>query len=575
MILRNYGIGTRLAAGIAFILLIATALLSLSLLGSARDRDSIGSTFKAVNRQAELAQAMHRSLLRAGIAVRNMGLQTTVDGVNAAETAANAARTTYLEQKKALEATGLSAEGQALLGELSGLTGQTDKHFQDAVGLAQQFNTEQAAAIIATKIDPLSARIEDVLARFTTLQQRQSAAALTDAEQHAGSTARLIMAVGSCGLALSIWLAWALARSILAPLREALDVARQVAAGNLTRRARVHGQDETAQLLGALNDMSDSLVRVVADVRNSSDSIATGSAQIASGNADLSARTEQQAAALQQTAASMDQLGGTVQQNAGNARQASQLAQGASDVAGRGGQVVSQVVDTMKGISASSRRIADIIGVIDGIAFQTNILALNAAVEAARAGEQGRGFAVVAAEVRNLAQRSAAAAKEIKSLIAASVEQVEAGNTLVEQAGTTMHDIVGAIQRVTDIVAEISMASAEQSSGVTQVGQAVTQMDQATQQNSALVEQTAAAAASLRSQAQQLVQAVAVFRLEAGTGGAAPARSPATALRAAAQVRARPARPTASASTRSAVPAAAPATASASATGHADEWESF
>jgi methyl-accepting chemotaxis protein len=514
MTLRNYGIGARLTATLAFILLIAAALLSLSLLGSASDRDAIGRTLKSAGAQAELAQSMHRSLLHAAVAVRNMGLQTTVDGVNAAETAAKAAQATYLQHKKALEAAGLSAEGQALLGELATLTGQTDKHFHDAVGLAQQFNTEQAAAIIATRIDPLNARIEDVLARFTALQQRQAGAALAEAEQHAGRTATLIIAVGGCGLALSIWLGWALARSILAPLREAVDVARQVAAGDLARRAQVDGQDETAQLLGALNDMSDSLVRVVAEVRTSSHGIATGSAQIASGNADLSARTEQQASALQQTAASMEQLGSTVQQNAGNARQASQLAQGASEVAGRGGQVVAQVVDTMKGISASSKRIADIIGVIDGIAFQTNILALNAAVEAARAGEQGRGFAVVATEVRNLAQRSASAAKEIKTLIAASSDQVAAGNKLVEQAGATMHDIVGAIQRVTDIVAEISVASAEQSTGVNQVGQAVTQMDHATQQNSALVEQTAAAAASLRTQAEQLVQAVAVFQLE-------------------------------------------------------------
>ena len=514
MTLRNYGIGARLAAAVAFILLIATALLSLSLLGSAGDREAIGRTLKTASSQAELAQSMHRSLLHAAVAVRNMGLQTTVDGVNAAETAAKAAQATYLQHKKALEAAGLSTEGQTLLGELATLTAQTDKHFLDAVGLAQQFNTEQAAAIIATRIDPLNARIEDVLARFTALQQHQAADALAAAEQRAGNTAKLIMAVGVGGLALSIWLAWALAHSILAPLREAVDVARQVAAGDLTRRAQVRGRDETAQLLGALNDMSDSLGRVVAEVRTSSHGIATGSAQIASGNADLSERTERQASALQQTAASMDQLGSTVQQNAGNARQASQLAQGASAVAGRGGLVVAQVVDTMKGISASSRRITDIIGVIDGIAFQTNILALNAAVEAARAGEQGRGFAVVATEVRNLAQRSASAAKEIKTLIAASGDQVAAGNKLVEQAGATMHDIVGAIQRVTDIVAEISVASAEQSTGVTQVGQAVTQMDHATQQNSALVEQTAAAAASLRTQAEQLVQAVAVFKLD-------------------------------------------------------------
>jgi len=242
--------------------------------------------------------------------------------------------------------------------------------------------------------------------------------------------------------------------------------------------------------------------------------VATASAQIAQGNQDLSGRTEQQASALQQTAATMDELGSTVRNNADNAKQANQLALGASAVAVRGGGVVGQVVETMKGINQSSRKIADIIGVIDGIAFQTNILALNAAVEAARAGEQGRGFAVVASEVRSLAQRSAEAAKQIKVLISASVERVEQGTAQVDQAGRTMEEIVGAIKRVSDIVGEISAASAEQSSGVSQVGEAVTQMDQATQQNAALVEESAAAAQSLQQQAQQLVEAVAIFKLQ-------------------------------------------------------------
>ncbi len=251
-------------------------------------------------------------------------------------------------------------------------------------------------------------------------------------------------------------------------------------------------------------------------MRNSSDSIATGSAQIASGNADLSQRTEEQASALEETAASMEQLGSTVKANADSAREANQLAISASTVAIQGGEVVGQVVETMKGINDSSKRIADIISVIDGIAFQTNILALNAAVEAARAGEQGRGFAVVASEVRSLAQRSAEAAKEIKVLITASVERVEQGTTLVGQAGTTMVEVVSSIKRVTDIMGEISAASTEQSAGVSQVGEAVSQMDQVTQQNAALVEESAAAAESLKSQAQQLVQAVAVFKINQG-----------------------------------------------------------
>jgi methyl-accepting chemotaxis protein len=306
------------------------------------------------------------------------------------------------------------------------------------------------------------------------------------------------------------------ARSISRPLNEAIAVAERVAAGDLTSRCAITTKDETAQLLHALMEMQESLVKVVGNVRQNADGVATASAEIAQGNNDLSARTEQQASALEETAASMEELGSTVKQNADNAKQANQLALGASTVAMKGGEVVSQVVTTMKGINDSSKKIADIIGVIDGIAFQTNILALNAAVEAARAGEQGRGFAVVASEVRSLASRSADAAKEIKTLINASVERVGQGTVLVDQAGVTMAEVVASIKRVTDIMGEISAASTEQSAGVAQVGEAVTQMDQATQQNAALVEESAAAAESLKGQAQQLVQAVAVFKLGAG-----------------------------------------------------------
>jgi methyl-accepting chemotaxis protein len=274
-----------------------------------------------------------------------------------------------------------------------------------------------------------------------------------------------------------------------------------------------------SQLLAALKDMQHNLVQLVATVRNSSDGVSIASAEIATGNHDLSARTESQASAIEETSASMEELSSNVSQNADSARQANQLAKTAASVAIRGGQVVSQVVDTMKGINESSRKIADIIGVIDGIAFQTNILALNAAVEAARAGEQGRGFAAVASEVRSLAGRSAEAAREIKSLIGASVERVEHGTSLVDQAGSTMTEVVGAIQRVADIMAEISSASSEQAAGVTQVGEAVTQMDHVTQQNAALVEQMAAAASSLKSQAQDLVQVVASFKTHGAQSG--------------------------------------------------------
>jgi methyl-accepting chemotaxis protein len=293
---------------------------------------------------------------------------------------------------------------------------------------------------------------------------------------------------------------------------ELKQVADAVAQGDLSTAIALRAGDSSS-VLAALATMRDQLAQTVRSVRLNADSVATASAQIASGNADLSSRTEQQASSLQQTAASMEELGATVRQNADNARQANQLALGSSQVAARGGETVRAVVDTMKGITESSRKIGDIIGTIDGIAFQTNILALNAAVEAARAGEAGRGFAVVASEVRSLAQRSADAAREIKSLIGASVERVEQGTALVDQAGATMQEIVASIQRVTDIVGEISSASTEQASGVGQVGQAVTQMDQVTQQNAALVEESAAAAESLKQQAQLLVQSVAAFRL--------------------------------------------------------------
>ena len=324
--------------------------------------------------------------------------------------------------------------------------------------------------------------------------------------------------LGACGLAIGLSIALALTitrgltRALGAEPAELNEAAQRVAAGDLGTVAGAHGAP-SGSVMAALGDMQASLARVVGQVRNASDSIATGSAQIATGNADLSQRTEEQAANLQQTAASMEQLNATVRNNADTARQATQLSTAASAAAEQGGQVVGQVVSTMDDITTSSKKIADIIGVIDGIAFQTNILALNAAVEAARAGEQGRGFAVVASEVRNLAQRSAEAAKEIKGLIGASVERVEAGAKLVGEAGANMADIVAQVKRVADLIAEISSASIEQTSGIGQVSDAVAQLDQVTQQNAALVEESAAAAESLKQQASQLAVVVSVFKL--------------------------------------------------------------
>ena len=327
-----------------------------------------------------------------------------------------------------------------------------------------------------------------------------------------------VAALLGAALFMGLGLAWAITRHLMRQLggepSAAVGILSAVAEGDLSTQVPLRAGDSTS-LMARLAEMQHSLSNTVSQVRSGSEGVATASSQIAQGNQDLSGRTEQQASALQQTAATMEELGSTVRNNADNARQANQLALGASSVAVKGGEVVDKVVETMKGINQSSKKIADIISVIDGIAFQTNILALNAAVEAARAGEQGRGFAVVAAEVRSLAQRSAEAAKEIKLLISASVERVNRGTELVGQAGHTMEEIVAAIRRVSDIVGEISSASVEQSSGVSQVGQAVTQMDHATQQNAALVEESAAAAESLRQQAQALVQAVAVFKLRA------------------------------------------------------------
>jgi len=354
------------------------------------------------------------------------------------------------------------------------------------------------------------------LTALTDLVKYQSQAvnvASDVADQAYASSRSLMIVLTAAAAALAAWVAWWVTRSITQPLNRAVGVAEAVAGGDLTQHIEVTSRDETGQLLQALANMNDSLARTVGKVRSGSDTITTASNEIASGNLDLSSRTEEQASSLEETASSMEELTSTVQQNAENARQATQLVVTASDFATRGGAVVGQVVNTMGAIKESSNKIVDIIGVIDGIAFQTNILALNAAVEAARAGEQGRGFAVVASEVRNLAQRSAAAAKEIKELIGHSVDTVDEGARLVDQAGETMDGIVKAVQQVSDIMQQISAASQEQSSGIAQVNQAIVSIDDVTQQNAALVEEAAAAAQSMRDQAEMLADAVSVFRL--------------------------------------------------------------
>jgi len=386
----------------------------------------------------------------------------------------------------------------------------------EIVALKKDGKLDEANKLLDEKFTPASKTYLAKMGELLQTQRDQIDSHSKQIESNFAFSRNLLIALGAVSVTLSALIAWLLAGSITRPLDKANQLAREIASGDLTANIEVSSTDEMGQLLANLKDMQASLSRVVFNVRQGSEGVATASAEIAQGNHDLSSRTENQASALQETASSMEELGSTVKQNAAAAQAANQLAQSASKIAAQGGEAVGQVVETMKSINESSRKIVDIISVIDGIAFQTNILALNAAVEAARAGEQGRGFAVVASEVRSLAGRSAEAAKEIKSLISTSVERVEHGTALVDKAGETMVEVVNSIRRVNEIMGEISTASSEQAMGVSQVGQAVSQMDQATQQNAALVEEMAAAASSLNSQASDLVRVVATFKLNAG-----------------------------------------------------------
>jgi len=440
-----------------------------------------------------------------------------------------------------------------------------EQGMQPAIAAIRAHDAERAAAIVNGDMQRLFAPMN---ATFTELLDMQQKAAQDD---YASSQElyQLVLAVCVAGLAfgviVAVVLGWTLVRAIVGPLQQAVKIAGGVAQGDLTQKIEVRSNDETGRLMAALKDMNDSLVEIVTRVRAGTDNIATASSEIADGNLDLSSRTEQQAGSLEETASSMEELTSTVKQNADNARQANMLAGSASEVAGKGGVVVAQVVETMGAINTSANKIVEIISVIDGIAFQTNILALNAAVEAARAGEQGRGFAVVAGEVRSLAQRSAAAAKEIKLLIDDSVDKVHHGAALVDQAGATMNEIVQSVSRVTDIMAEITAASQEQTAGIEQVNAAVAQMDQTTQQNAALVEQASAAAQSLQQEATTLARTVGAFRIEeSAVRAAAPAaKSPA---------RAQLAKPAPAPSPAAAKPAAASPKEAVAA---GDGWEEF
>ena len=518
--LTNLRIGFRLLLGFALLLALLAIISAASLARMGRIYANLDDIVHGNNEESRLASEMQLLEKETDSDLRYLVLLDNPAEMRAVVDKINAQRVAYDKSERDLG---------ALFKSSASTTPDEQRLFDQAA------RNQQAAAPAVDKVVELGLQNKDadaihVLTQEAVPLQRAWFASLHDlsdlegklsntaAEEAAAiySQSRLIVLCLS-GLALLVGgaAAWSIGRSITLPMRKAIDAAERVAAGNLEGAIRAEGSDESGQLLQALASMQQALVKTVTDVRLNADSVASASVQIAQGNSDLSQRTEEQASALQQTSATMAELGATVTNNAANAVQANQLALTARDVARQGGAVVNQVVATMRDIDESSHRIAEIIGVIDGIAFQTNILALNAAVEAARAGEQGRGFAVVASEVRNLARRSAEAAKEIKTLIATSVERVSRGTELVDKAGQTMQDVVAAIGRVTEIVEEISAASSEQATGVAQVGEAISQMDRVTQRNASLVEESASAAESLSQQASLLVGSVAFFKLAA------------------------------------------------------------
>jgi methyl-accepting chemotaxis protein len=528
MNIKNWKIGTRLGGAFALLLALLAACIwfgiaSLRLLNDGTSR-IVGEDYPKTVLAYESLDIVNRNAR----AMRNMLLWDKPEEVtrerqtilqNRQENAANLDKLTAMIK---------SDEGKAKLKAVQDAKAVYRTSQQAFLDLIDGGKKPEAATLLLTRVRNDQRIYFDAVRALIRLQDTRVLDSGHRAEATYRSTIAWLLGMAALALVLGTVVAIWITRSITGPLRQAVDVARTVATGDLGATIDVHSADETGQLLHALRDMNEALVNIVGDVRHGTETIASASQQIASGNADLSSRTEEQASSLEETASSMEELTSTVKQNADNARQANQFAVSASEVAAKGGAVMAEVVDTMGAINESARKIVDIIAVIDGIAFQTNILALNAAVEAARAGEQGRGFAVVASEVRSLAQRSAAAAKEIKALIDNSVEKADAGSRLVDQAGTTMREVVDSIKRVTDIMGEISAASQEQTDGIGQVQLAISQMDQTTQQNAALVEEAAAASESLREQAAKLARTVAVFRLDGARGRGAPPALPRT-----------------------------------------------
>ena len=567
----NLNIGKRLAAG--FALTLATTLL-IAAVGMVRLNNVAESSAAVLNAPLAKERLIAEWYTQIFAAVRRTAaIVKSSDPSLGAYFKDDAAKTGARSTELIKQIEPLIADGaeKALFDQITAQRKVYSKARDEAVKAKAAGDEALAAQILDQQFTPAATAYQEAVQQLVDMQHANIAATAQANKASAAASQTLIGVLAVFAVLLGAVSSWLLTRGIVRPIREAVALAETVASGDLTHRIEATGRDETGALLRALRHMNDSLVAIVTQVRAGTDTISNASGEIAAGNLDLSARTGQQASALEETAASMEQLTGTVRQNADNARQANQLAMTASNVAVEGGSVVGQVITTMGSINESSRKIVDIIGVIDGIAFQTNILALNAAVEAARAGEQGRGFAVVATEVRNLAQRSAAAAKEIKTLIGDSVEKVDLGAKLVDQAGATMEQVVESIRRVTDIMAEITHASQEQTGGIEQVNAAIGQMDESTQQNAALVEESAAAAGSMQDQAAKLAEVVSVFKLDA-QAVAAPTAAPARAVvvRQAQPARARkePLVPAATVTK----PAAKPA---ARATAGADEWEEF
>ncbi len=514
MSIANLKVGTRLGASFAalVLLLAAVAALGITRLQGLNQRTELITN----DRYPKVANSfrIQEGILRSAALMRDLLVMD--DPAQRQQTLATieATRQDVTARLEQLDRDLNTARGRALFADITKARATYRVGQSEFMRLAGEGKREEAARLLATTVTRDQAAYFEQVKGLVDLGEKLMQASGQEATEQYRSGTVLMLALAGCAIGVAAVLAWLGSRSITRPLQAAVQVARTVASGDLTSRIVAHTQDETGQLLRELGAMNGALVTLVGQVRSGTDGIATASGQIAAGNQDLSSRTEEQASSLQQTAAAMEQLSSTVRQNAENARQAHQMVQAASASAGRGGEVVARVVGTMDEIDGAARRIVDIIGTIDSIAFQTNILALNAAVEAARAGEQGRGFAVVASEVRSLARRSADAAKEIKGLIDASVQKVADGSRLVHEAGGAMDEIVAGVRRVTDIMGEITAASQEQSAGIEQVNQAISQMDEMTQQNSALVEEAAAAADALQQQADGLARLVSTFRLE-------------------------------------------------------------